>query len=341
MAKYKIIRTDDPSQYQEKIISFWDEYLADTPSNRFEWLMHGNPAGPAFWFLALAEKTDELIGTLSLMPKDIHWNSRTFHGVIMGDLMIHKKHRVYGPTLSLLKSATKLVFDHQLDFIYTIPNPDSSKVIERAGLESSVALHDYIKPINIGHYLVKYIPSFAAKTASLLASPFFHVFSKEIFTSAKGFFEVATIVDDSFDEFWEIFCNASKKVTGCYDLKYLRWRYCQNPLQPFQILTYRKSRKDTLSGYLIFTISNNGMVIYDILSLKEEYIYKMLKKAIQIAREKKLHAIYFTIPPKREWPRILKSFGFINAKASMQVCWLSDSKIPFDNWDFSQGDRNI
>ena len=71
MGKYNIIKTTDPSDFREQIINFWKDYLPDTTAYRFNWLLKGNPAGRTIWILAFLDQTDSLVGTVSLMPKEI------------------------------------------------------------------------------------------------------------------------------------------------------------------------------------------------------------------------------------------------------------------------------
>ena len=63
MGKFTILKTEDASPYRDQILEFWDEYLAETPPGRFEWMCEGNPAGPATWFIAFEEGMERFSGT--------------------------------------------------------------------------------------------------------------------------------------------------------------------------------------------------------------------------------------------------------------------------------------
>jgi len=47
MAAFQVVHTKDPSRYREQILRLWDAYLPGTPPGRFDWMIEGNPAGPA------------------------------------------------------------------------------------------------------------------------------------------------------------------------------------------------------------------------------------------------------------------------------------------------------
>ena len=101
MSKFKIFQ-DNPKKYKKEILSFWEEYLPGTSPKRLEW-MNENPAGPVIWIFAVEEKTGKLAGTISLFPKQLFVNGKMVKAAILGDFMLHKKFRVFGPVLDLLK----------------------------------------------------------------------------------------------------------------------------------------------------------------------------------------------------------------------------------------------
>ena len=57
-----------------------------------------------------------------------------------------------------------------------------------------------------------------------------------IFLSNKDQFELATNVDESFDDFWAKIKSNPSELLGNRGSEYLNWRYCQNPDSKFQFL---------------------------------------------------------------------------------------------------------
>jgi len=342
MAKYRIIRTTEPSRFKEPIINFWNAYLTNTPSQRFEWLIEGNPAGKTVWILAFIEETEELVGTVSLLPRDVIQNNHISHGAIMGDLMIHKKHRVFGPAISLLKNAIKYVAeDSVFDFIYTIPNPDSMKIVDRVGFKKSMTIETYAKPLQLSNYLKKFLPALISDKVSPLFELCLRIFSRETYLCSKGICEEISLLNEEFDEVWE---NITKNGTGIireHSSDYIKWRYMHNPFLNFRMLAYREQKNKSLCGFLIFKKKENKITIYDICSLEKKPIEQMFKNLIRIARIEKCQAIYFAVPSNNKWPAMLKSYGFFSAKSTMKVYWIDNNKINLENWGFLEGDRNI
>jgi hypothetical protein len=341
MAKFKIIQTEDPSPYKKQIIAFWDEYLTDTPHERFEWMMQGNPDGPTTWFLAVTEDTNELIGTINIMPRDVIQNNTIIRSGFLGDYIVDKNHRVFGPGLKLPKVVAQSCTNLGYNLIFAIPNSEAVKVLQRAGLKGVKELCCYVKPIKLAHYFEKYIPSLFSQLLSPLVEIGLSVYYKEFFTSSKYISDEVNQINDSFNRLWDKIKKCSTNKLGNHGLTYIKWRFLQNPLYRFKILVAREKGKEDLVGYIIFSINRNKLEIFDTLFLKEEVFIVLLKKVSLIARKDKCQGIYFTVPLKSKWPAKLKTHGFIDAKSSMKLCWLADKGISIDDWDFLQGDRNI
>ncbi|HOD72900.1 MAG TPA: hypothetical protein PKO27_17925, partial [Deltaproteobacteria bacterium] len=121
MMSYHIKQTDNPEHYRDQIIRMWLECIPDALPFRYEWLTEGNPAGRTIWFLALDDRSQELLGFITLMPRRFVWNGRELLFGIMGDFVIKKQHRGFGPGMQLpghvLRNASKLGFS----LVYTIP----------------------------------------------------------------------------------------------------------------------------------------------------------------------------------------------------------------------------
>ena len=337
--KFNIIQKYEFS-YKQEIISFWEKYLPGTPPERFDWMTKGNPAGLAIWFFAFEENTGELAGMISLMPRTLFINGQVVRAGIMGDLTVADRYRVFGPALQLIKTAITNMPELGMEFIYTIPNRESEKLIERAGFKKAIKLKTYAKPISLFYYLKKYFPTFIAKIAAPLFDAILRLFFRESNISTDGVFEEVDAPDGLFDEFWEKIRSMTRGPIGEHNLQFINWRYSKNPMQPFRIISYKEDSKK-LSGYIIFSAENNRIEIYDIVSLNDRHTDILLKKTIEITRKGNFQSIYFTVLDNGEWAKKLRSFGFFDAKNYIDVYYFLDSGISLDGWNFFQGDRNI
>ena len=185
MTKF-IIEQRDPAPYRGEIIKFWNDYLPDTPPERFDWMRYGNPAGSAAWFLAFSKDSNELAGTVSVMPKEMLFNHKKIHVGIVGDYMVGSKYRVFGPGLQLLKTAMQSLSDLDLEFIYTIPNEKSEKIIKHVGFEDKGRIYYVGKHITVDNYLAKYIGAFGGKLVGFFIEQIIRILSKKLTYLLRG-----------------------------------------------------------------------------------------------------------------------------------------------------------
>lgn len=342
MKSYQIIRVSDPYPYKNQIIEFWRIYLHEkTPARRLNWLMEGNPAGPAIWFLAFTEAEKVLCGTICLLPKVIFQNGKKFHGAILGDLMVAKSHRVFGPALKLVKTAVECVKTNEFDFIYTIPNLDSLKLINRAGLRNTMPLSCYVRPIYFQYYFKKHMPDIFAHILSPLVGIGLNLLISLRLLVHNGTIEELSFPDETLETIWEQKKGATQRPIADHRLSYLKWRYHDNPLNNFRVLLFLKKSTNNYRGFVIFRAEERKMTVYDIVTLHENDIDPLLSALIRIARQEECQAIYLTVPRNGKISFKLKNHFFVDAKEQMQLCWTAREDLLLEHWDFFQGDRNI
>ncbi len=339
MAKFQVVQKD-PTQYKQQILQFWKDYMPETPPERFEWMNHGNPAGPSIWFLAFEEGSNEIAGTISIMPRELSFRGQTIRAGILGDFMVSSKYRVFGPALQMLKTVTKHLSNLNFNLFYTIPNYDSIKIIQRAGFKHSKVLNHLVKPVNLQYYLEKYMNPFSARLSAPFINQGLRFFSKEIYTSSGGVLTETSEIDSSFNLLWDKIKKTQSVISGDLSSPYLNWRYFQNPLCKFRVLTYKKHPQGDLLGYIFFTTYDNKLEIFDIISLNISYANKLLKKLIQISREEKRMAIYIRVLETNPYLNTLKSFTFFDSKDDALVLFFGQ-ELPPKEWSFFSGDRNI
>jgi hypothetical protein len=341
MKRFNFIRTEDPFPYAKKIFEFWDAYLPETPHARLDWMFRGNPAGPATWLLALDEDSGELGGTISVMPKNCFLDGTSMRAGIVGDFMVPKSNRVFGPAIGLQKFVSEHYRELGFDFLYTLPNAESAKIAAHVGFKPVKALSTYVKPINFTPYLQRYVWHPVAKLLSPLAKIGSMVMSRGLYASAQGYFEEVSGFDTTFDELFARMKSSFSAPVADHSSEYLIWRYRDNPLYTFRAVTVRASKGTELSGYMVFSITHGRLVIFDGLSARPRDKNNLLKKITEIASREKCRAIEFTVSESGEWARQLKACGFFEAGGESQVYFLGQYSDFTEGWDFLAGERNI
>ena len=339
MAIFNIIQAD-PVEYKEQILELWKEYLPGTPPGRFEW-MQENPAGPAIWFFAFEENKKELIGTVSIMPREMVLNGKLIKAGIVGDYMVCNNYRVFGPALSLQKTALDSISIYGFDYVYTLPNQASIKMNKRAGFVDAIKLVHYVKPVHSAQYIQKYLGAKLSSFIGYILDFVLKFFSKETWLYSTGHFDEITSVNSSFDAIWDEVQKIGTGITGDHSAKYIDWRYFKNPKSAFRLITLRSKSERKLLGYIIFSLIDGKIEIYDIISLNSSCKDKLLRKVTHVARREKCKAIYIRLVENSLDVRHLQRFMFFNAKDDMSVLVYGEDVSTFNRWAFSEGDRNL
>lgn len=340
MPKFKIIQ-DDPQKFKTNILNFWKEYLPGTPPGRFEW-MENNPAGPAIWLFAIEEKTGQFAGTISLFPKDLFLDGKKIKAAILGDIMVHHNFRVFGPAQALVKTAIAYQEQGKFDFLYTVPNMKSKKLVERAGFQSNGAIYSMVCPQRLYFLLEKYVGSFFAKIIEKPLLLIMKLFSQVTYTGCSGIFKEIEWHEEEINEFnKKVSIMDTSLMTGDHSLTYLDWRYLQNPELDFKIFIYRKQEGEDIQGFFIFSLNNDRFELYDIVSLDNKIIPVMLKNIIKISKKSKSRGIYYSIFANNPILPLIKKCGFIDTKDEIEIYTYPVKVEGFKRWAFSSADRNI
>jgi hypothetical protein len=343
MSDFTIVTTDNPLRYRDGILSFWEKYLPGTPSKRFEWLSAGNPAGPAVWFLAFEHGTSELAGTVSLVPRQLRVGGTILRAGIMGDFMVGEQYRGFGPYLKLLRETMASRSSLGLDCIYTIPNPASRMACMRVGMKKVKDLYCFVRPLAMRFYVEKVLPGGIASVLGPLASAGLRLISQEMLVSPRGIREESLQFGAPFDELWRDLRGLPDEMVGDRSAGFLAWRYVQNPLCRFRLLTARENGAPRIEGFLVFAeVEKNKLEVYDILGRDDRTVGRLIAALIGVARgERRFQALYFRSPLSSHSLRAFKRFRFFNTKKALELYYVGRTDVSLESWDFVSGDRNI
>lgn len=338
---FKFLVIDDPSPYKDQIFKMWDDYLPGTPHERLMWLSQGNPAGAAKWVLAINESINEVVGTLSCLPKDIHVENRILKLGILGDFMVRSNYRTFGPALQLQRFISEHYSDLGFDFLCTIPNKESVKIIERVGFRPSRSLCCYSKPLAIKPYLHRYMPSPMAAMVAPIVNIGAIIVSWGIYAVSHGVLEECRFFDQSFDVFFDTLNSRATVPLSQRSSDYLNWRYTFSPLSGMRYITFRRSKDAKLSGYMIFRVYENRLEILDGAGLTSTIRRSLLKEVINIANREGRESVQFSVAHGGDWARQLRACGFFNNGDCIQVYCLGPYAEVIESLDLVSGDRNI
>ena len=335
-----VIKKVEPEVYREQIIKLWKDCLPGTPEERFSWMM-GNPDGAPIWYLAFESGSQILAGAISVMPRKIIINGKELYVGIVGDYMVADGYRVFGPAIELQKFVVSAVQKNNFDYIYTLPNSASVKLIKKAGYKCAKTISYYVKPISVFYYLDKHLYKLVAQLLSPLVSGLIRMVSKETYIFMRQNYKDLVYKNDLFGKIFLHNLVGEKYNEHDRVHQYLNWRYLNNYYYSFQIIALEEGCGEGIAGFIVFSIQGGKMEIFDLVAINNRITDCLLKKVIKIARERQCQAIYMRLSLGHELIRNLKWFGFFNAKDNMCVFAYGEEGNGYARWSYVEGDRNI
>ena len=247
----------NPLEYKTEILKLWERNhpdLAPILPKRFTWIYENNPyRTPKTWLLRY-NRTGELVGAASLIPRRMYVDGEPAKGGIAADLVLDKKHRTLGPAIMLERAVVEECEKGEVDLIYGFSPPAASAPQLKAGFRSIGKLVRMVRPLRTKPIIEKQL----GKIPAAIFSPFFDVGLK-IFDFFRGLtertenlsVEFLSCFDERFDDLWGRILKRGR-VIGERTASYLNWRYCESPYGPYKILAFLGKNK-CLRGYLVYS----------------------------------------------------------------------------------------
>ncbi|MEW6442097.1 MAG: hypothetical protein AB1640_14265 [bacterium] len=340
MKKFRVERVD-PEPFKEKILHLWQDNMIGSPPGRYDWLKRGNPAGETVWLAALAEDSREIGGMISILPREVWVRGRRVRTGILGDFVVDKPYRVFGPTWLLPKAAVDSFRDLGFAWLYTLPNAQTRKIVERVGFRDLGQMKYLVKPVAVGHYLHTALGPVLAKAAGTVVDAALRRVARETYAFGRYALESVSEVSEEFDRLWDRVRASQEGAVGDHSSAYLRWRYLDNPLFDFSLLTCREGGCGGLSGYLVYKITDRRLEIYDYVADDSRCFGALMKALVRLARDSGCFAIYTTVFEDHPLLPALKWYLFVDARYEMRLFHLGDEESVGRRLSFLAGDRNI
>jgi len=221
-----------------KILKFWDWKYRENPASKsednFGWVV---------------THKSEPVGQWHIIPADIKIGRADYKCAWGSDLAILKKYRNVGISAFLIQRAKKEVGEDFALFLLGGMNLNSYNIFKRSGFIDVGKVPRYIRILDLKEVLMRYgMPAFFAEAAGKLANLAYKMFSTVDRRDNTISVETAKAFGSEFEEFWN-------SVSGHYaciikrNLKFLRWRYANQPLWPYTIL--KATRQDHMKAFAV------------------------------------------------------------------------------------------
>ena len=257
-----------PVHHESENQEFLTILQANLPSlpheRRFKWLYRDNPDGPAWSWFAVQGTPNQVIGVTSVFPRAMWVGAELQICGQVGDFAVSPSHRSLGPAL-LLQRATFDPVDHgELAFCYDCPPHQAGmSTFRRLGIRPNCKVHRYALPLRVDAQLRKRLGAASALPAAAgnlllrlnrLSAREPRARSVEVSVHRAAFGEEFSKLD--------AMVKRPNAIRGRRSAAHLIWRYREDPLQQYEVLTAR--RRGDLIGFAVLRTNSEVVTIVDL-----------------------------------------------------------------------------
>ena len=296
---------------RQVIVDILTRNLPQLPhARRFAWLYLNNPFGNGKAWLAFNDKTEAGVGVASVFPRMTYVCGDTVLGGQVGDFAIDSGSRSLGPAVLLQKATLTPVLEGEMAFCYDTPPDDRGmSTFKRMGITASGRMVRFAKPLRIDDRVEGLLKrgiltsglSFVGNAVLELQDQLRRHSNKECAVGFEvgRFGQEFTHLNEETKEKYEIF--------GERTAEYLNWRYKDDPLNQYEIITARENGK--LLAYTAVKIGGSVAHIIDIFG-QESFMDHLLVFAAGFLREKGIATLQAIVLEGSPLAQIVRKAGF-------------------------------
>ncbi len=341
------IRRADLTADRELIIDTLLRYLTPlSNARRYDWLYTENPHGHARAWIAVDDETNAIVGMAAAFPRLFYIGDSQETGWVLGDFCIHDKYRSLGPALQLQRACLEDVEAGATFFCYDFPTSTMMAVYKRLSIHPFSRMLRLAKPLRTDRQIRRIVrPALLARaisTAGNLVLAFSDRRGKDCGDIALSLHEGACGED---------FSLLAKTTGSRYGMciqrsaEYLNWRYLENPLYRFELMTAR--RNGALVGYAFYTQVGQDGTLVDLFGVNDPTVITALAdRVVAILRQRGVVTVSAPILESHPWVPWLRRLGFRPRETSPVIFyaphWSSSGDTGFEaaKWLLMSGDRD-
>lgn len=239
--------------------------LPDLPhERRFHWLYCANPDGPARSWFVCAGAEGQVVGMTSLFPRSTWLGERLTICGQVGDFAISASHRSLGPAVLLQRATFAPVDQGEMSFCYDCPPHQAGmSTFRRLGMHRNCVIERYALPLRVTTRMRKRLGSASALPAAvgnLVLKAHRWSTSK---ARPKGL-EISEHAGSFGTEFSELDTAVKNPnaIRGQRSSIHLNWRFREDPLQQYSVLTAR--RQGDLLAFVVLCVKQGTITIVDL-----------------------------------------------------------------------------
>jgi hypothetical protein len=291
-------------------------------ARRFQWFYYNNPSGIAWSWFVYEKESQKVVGVASVFPRSVWVGNEVKRCGQVADFAIDSTHRSLGPAVMLQRSTFEPVKDGLLGFCYDCPPHESGmSTFRRLGMKANCQMHRYARLLKTDRRMGEYLgqgrlAAYSSRLANLLL---------EVSASRKqkrAGVEIAQHTDRFGEEFSQLDAQVGggEVIRGQRKAEDLNWRYRDDPLREYQVLTARQNGE--LLAFVVFSVSDQDAYIVDLFGIKFPDVAIQLLDAVADhlkGKQKSVQTLHATVSDNNDLMGILQKAGFRYRDKGAQV----------------------
>ena len=320
-----LVRPVDLHSERDQLVEVLQRNLPDLPhAARFDWLYLKNPAGTAWSWFAWDQASARPVGVASLFPRFM-WIGKDVKACGQaGDFAVDTSHRSLGPATALQRATLEPVRSGALALCYDCP-PDERGMatFRRLHMEINCEMHRYVRLLRVDRWLTARLG-----TRNALLGPLSLVgnFALSLRTGQPRS-PTSLDIAPHFGSFGEEFSTLDQEVGG--DEKVIRgrrraedlnWRYNEDPVHRYRVLTARRGGE--LKGFAIYSVTDHIARIADLFGLETQSVdLELVEAVVEELKSESVQSVDFLASDEREVSSLKKAHFRYRSRAERVVAY--------------------
>jgi hypothetical protein len=249
----------------QELLSILQANLPDLDHDRrFQWLYRANPDGPAWSWFAFQGTPDRVVGVTSVFPRAMWVGDELKMCGQVGDFAVSAGFRSLGPAILLQRATFAPVDQGELAFCYDCPPHQAGmSTFRRLGIQPNCRVDRYALPLRVDNQIRQRLGSASAIPAAA-GNVLLDLYRWPSLRRKPRGLEVSEHVGAFEEEFSQLDAAVRRGnvIRGRRSAAHLNWRYREDPLQQYQVLTAR--REGELMAFVVFYSTTEVVTIADL-----------------------------------------------------------------------------
>jgi hypothetical protein len=278
-------------------------------SEKFDWLIACNPAGPAYSYCAVEPGSGDVVGSVQVIPQRVNFNCRIVQAGQIIDGMVLKEYR----GRRIFNRLTRAALDDlgsAFEYIIGFPNELSLGPCLKAGFQILTSMSTFVMPLS-GHYISRRLCSNKSiqRLADVISYPL--IAANRLFrpkgtsVALRRQANAASPAAANLHHSLQI----PHSVTAVRDLDFLKWRFFQLKLADYEF--FDVILDGSTIGYIVVRNKNRDREIVDLLlPANEGIIVGTLKSLVDCSHASGFDSIQIQCPPTNYFVPAFRAAGF-------------------------------